>query len=176
MPSLSAKCWRSSGLAVGALLSPSMKSRKQRLGGGLLTWIFCLVGLMLVSGCDRSPKTAPKVLPSFVRLTNYFHLNESALTAEATALLAGKVPPSPGRTSYPVNLATNNGIHIRYAGMDRNSNVYFVSSDSWVTFNIGLAYSPHELPLLGDTFEPRLHTNIVISPKWHGETPLLGSA
>jgi hypothetical protein len=93
--------------------------------------------------------------------------NEPVMLMHVTNILNGQIEKIPGTVTYPPpQLSSATSVRFIYVTMDSNTNFYFVSNQSFATFNIGVVYNLNGLPLLGDRLEPRIRTNFPLVGKW----------
>ena len=85
----------------------------------------------------------------------------------AEMVLAGKVGrKEPFETYLPPR---TNGIDKRIIAVtyDTNRNVYFILTDSFTTFDVGIIFSKTGPPFPGYSAEPRIVTNIHLFSDWY---------
>ena len=93
---------------------------------------------------------------------------EKVLRTYAQDLLVGKVEKEPGFVSYTRAGLPRSGIgqRIRAVTRDENGNVYFVLTDSRVTFTHGFVLRNADTVLLGDQLEPEIRSHEHLFGKW----------
>ncbi len=91
-------------------------------------------------------------------LLGQIRAQEKVLRTYSEDLLAGKVEKEPGFVSYTRARLPRSGIGQRIGSVtrDENDNVYFVLTDSWVTFTHGFVLRNADTALLGDQLEPEI--------------------
>ncbi len=95
----------------------------------------------------------------------YIRDREKDLIDYARAVLEGRVEKEAGRINYPSpKLSGKSRIRVKLVTKDANNNVYFVTNESWVSFNVGFVYK--QGPLLGDGGEDTIAREEHLFGRW----------
>ena len=129
-----------------------MRDRPVSRGGCVILGLIGLA-MVLIAAASLGPwKTREKRSDD---LKAWIRDNEVALTSYANKIRSDAVGREKGMVTYPPpeipGAHRNRVIHVT---KDDNSNVYFVTDDSFVTFNVGFVLKAGDL--LGDKCEPRI--------------------
>jgi hypothetical protein len=100
-------------------------------------------------------------------LEQFIRTHEPSLTNHAELILAGKIEKQKTTVSYPPPSLTNISERVLSVSADANSNIYFITTDSFTTFNVGFIYQREGKPFLGDGQEPTMVTNIYLFNNWY---------
>ena len=102
------------------------------------------------------------------KLRRFVSDNEAELTKHAELVLAGKIDKREPSVVYAP--PATKGINKRVLGVtyDTNRNVYFILTDSFTTFDVGIVYSREGPPFPGYPSEPQIVTNIhLLRRNWY---------